>query len=179
MSLDIRWLAPAAIIVAASPQCLAAKYMSLEQAQALIFAQAQEFVPAPVTLTPEQIGRIEQQSGVKTRVPEQHVWQARAAGKLVGWFIVDQVIGKHELITYAVGINPDGTVRQFQVIEYREAYGYQVRELKWRDQFVGKTLADPLKVGFDIANISGGTLSSHHVTEGIKRLLAFHQVVLR
>ena len=179
MSLDIRWLAPAAIIVAVSPQCLAAKYMSLEQAQSLIFAQAQEFVPANVTLTPEQIERIEQQAGVKVRVPQQFVWQARAGGKLLGWFIVDQVVGKHELITYAVGINADGSVRQFQVIEYREAYGYQIRELKWRDQFVGKTLADPLKVGTDIVNISGGTLSSHHVSDGIKRLLAFHQVVLR
>jgi len=58
MSLDIRWLAPAAIIVAVSPQCLAAKYMSLQQAQSLIFAQAKEFVPANVTLTPEQIERI-------------------------------------------------------------------------------------------------------------------------
>ena len=180
MTLDIRWLAPAAIAAAsASPLCFAAKYMSLDQAQSLIFAQAQEFVPAPVTLTPEQIERIERESGVKVRVPQQHVWQARAGGKLLGWFIVDQVIGKHELITYALGINPDGSVRQFQIMEYREGYGYQVRELKWRDQFVGKTLADPLKVGVDIANISGGTLSSHHVTEGIRRLLAFHRVVLQ
>jgi len=180
MSLDIRWLAPAAIvIVSSSPHALAAKYMSLEQAQALIFAQAQEFVPANVTLSPEQIARIERLSGVKVRVPEQHVWEARAAGKLVGWFILDQVIGKHELITYALGINPDGSVRQMQVIEYLETYGSQVRYLKWRDQFVGKTLADPVKVDSAIANISGATLSSQHVTDGIRRLLAFHQVVLR
>jgi Na+-translocating ferredoxin:NAD+ oxidoreductase RnfG subunit len=178
VSLDIRWLAPAAIVIAA-PQCFATNYMSLEQAQALIFAQAQEFVPAVVRLTPEQVERIERQSGVKVRVREQHVWQARAGGKLLGWFIVDEVIGKHDLITYAVGINLDGSVRQMQVIEYREAYGYQVRELKWRDQFVGKTISDPLMVGTDIVNISGGTLSSQHVTDGIKRLLAFHQVVLR
>ncbi len=180
MPLDIRWIAPAAIIASATaPHCLAAKYMSLEQAQALIFVQAQEFVPAPVMLSPEQIARIERESGVKVRVPQQQVWEARAGGKRLGWFIVDQVIGKHELITYALGINPDGSVRQFQVIEYLENYGYQVRELKWRDQFVGKTLADPLKVGVDIANISGGTLSSQHVTEGIRRLLAFHRVVLQ
>ena len=179
MTLDIRWLAPAAIIVAVSPQCLAAKYMSLEQAQLLVFAQAQEFVPANLTLTPEQIAHIEQQAGVKVRVPQQFVWQARAGGKQLGWFIVDQVIGKHELITYAVGINLGGSARQFQVIEYREAYGFQIRELKWRDQFVGKTLADPLKVGTDIANISGGTLSSQHITDGIKRLLALHHFVLR
>jgi len=179
MSLDIRWLAPAALFTVASPQCIAAQYMSLEQAQGLIFAQAQEFVPAPVTLTPNQIERIERQSGVRVRSPQQRVWQARAGGKLLGWLIVDQVIGKHELITYAVGINPDGSMRQFQVIEYREAYGSQVRYLEWRDQFVGKTSADPLELGSDIVNISGATMSCQHMTEGIKRLLVFYQVALR
>jgi electron transport complex protein RnfG len=179
MSLDIRWLAPAAILTAASPQCFAHQYMSFAQAQALIFAQAQEFVAAPVTLTSEQIERIAGQSGVKVRTPQQQVWQARAAGKLLGWLIVDQVIGKHELITYAVGINLDGSLRQFQILEYREAYGSQVRELKWRDQFVGKTAADPLELGSDIVNISGATMSCQHVTDGIKRLLVFYQVALR
>jgi Na+-translocating ferredoxin:NAD+ oxidoreductase RnfG subunit len=178
MSLDIRWLAPAAIFSAASPQCIAAQYMSLEQAQGLIFAQAQEFVFAPVTLTADQVDRIERQSGARVRNPQQQVWQARAAGKLVGWFILDQVIGKHELITYALGINLDGSMRQFQIIDYREAYGYQVRNLNWRDQFVGKTAADPLEVGTDIVNISGATMSCRHVTEGIKRLLVFYQVAL-
>ena len=179
MSLDIRWLAPAAVFAAASPQCFAAQYMSLEQAQALIFAQAQEFAPMPVTLTPDQIERIERQSGVRVRSPQQRVWQARAAGKLLGWLIVDQVIGKHELITYALGINPDGSMRQFQVLEYREAYGSQVRYLEWRDQFVGKTAADPVELGTDIVNISGATMSCRHMTEGIKRLLVFYQVALR
>lgn len=179
MSFDIRWLAPAAIVVAASPQCFAVQYMSLAQAQALIFSQAQEFVAAPVTLTADQIERIERQSGVNVRVPQQQVWQARAAGNLLGWVILDQVIGKHDLITYAVGINVDGSLRQFQVIEYREAYGYQVRELKWRDQFVGKTASDSLELGTDILNISGATMSCRHVTAGIKRLLVFAQVALR
>jgi Na+-translocating ferredoxin:NAD+ oxidoreductase RnfG subunit len=178
MSLDIRWLAPAAILSAAAPQCIAAQYMSLEQAQGLIFAQAQEFVPTPVMLSPEQIQRIEKASGVQVRTTKQQVWQARSGGALLGWFIIDQVIGKHELITYAVGINPDGKLRQFQILDYREAYGYQVRELKWRDQFVGKTLADPLEVGTDIVNISGATLSCRHVTEGIRRLLALYQIAL-
>ncbi|MEO8007921.1 MAG: FMN-binding protein, partial [Betaproteobacteria bacterium] len=100
-------------------------------------------------------------------------------GKMIGWFFVDQVIGKHEFITYALGLNADGSVRQFQIIEYKEAYGYQVRELKWRDQFVGKTLESPLQVGTDIGNISGATLSVRHITDGIKRLLFLHQSVLR
>lgn len=179
MTLDIRWFTSAAIIAVAATPGIAAQYMSVEQARALIFAQAQEFVAAPISLTAEQIQRVAQQSGVDVRSAHYKIWQAQAAGKLLGWFIIDQVIGKHEYITYAVGINPDGTLRQFQIIDYREAYGYQIRELKWRDQFVGKTIADKLEVGVDIGNISGATLSCRHVTDGIKQLLALHHNVLR
>ena len=180
MPVEIRWLAPAAaILAAAAPNCIGAQYMTLEQAQMLIFQAAKEFVPAPLTLSPEQIQRIEQVSGVKVRSPKQQLWQARAGDAMLGWLILDQVIGKHELITYALGINPDGTLRQFQILEYREAYGSQVRYLKWRDQFVGKSAADPVELDVDIVNISGATLSCRHVTEGIKRLLVLYQVALR
>lgn len=178
MTLDIRWLAPVAM-VAVSSQCIAAKYMSVDQARGLIFPSADEYVEKPVQLTPEQMQEIDKLSGVKGRTAQQQVWQALSKGKMIGWFFIDQVIGKHELITYALGINADGSVRQFQVIEYLEAYGSQVRLLNWRDQFVGKTVESPLRVDSDIANISGATLSAHHVTDGIKRLLFLHQSVLR
>jgi len=178
MSLDVRWALPAAII-AAAPMCYAAKYMTLEQARSIIFPQADEYVAVPVQLTPDQMEKIDRLSGVAGRSANQQVWRAQAKGALVGWFIVDQVIGKHELITYAVGINGDGTVRQVEIVEYLEAYGYQVRAPKWRDQFVGKTVESPLQVGTDIGNISGATLSVRHVTDGIKRLLVLHQTALR
>ena len=66
-----------------------------------------------------------------------------------------------------------------QIIEYLEVYGSQVRYPNWRDQFVGKTVKSPLRLDEDIANIAGATLSSRHVTDGIKRLLFLHQAVLR
>ena len=37
-----------------------------------------------------------------------------------GLFIVDKVVGKHEYITIAVGINANGTVKQIEVMEYKE-----------------------------------------------------------
>ncbi|MEO8039956.1 MAG: FMN-binding protein [Betaproteobacteria bacterium] len=178
MTLDIRWLIPCAI-VAAAPQCYAARYMSVEQARMLIFAQADEYVATPVQLTPEQMLQLDKLSGVAGRTPNQQVWKALSKGTLLGWFIIDQVIGKHEFITYAAGINADGTLRQFQIIEYLEAYGYQVRDVRWRDQFVGKKVDSPLQVGVDIGNISGATMSCRHLTDGIKRLLFLHQIALR
>ena len=178
MTLDIRWLAPAAIVAMVSADCIALPYMSFAQAQALIFPEAKEFVPAPVTMTPEQMARIEKTSGVKVLSPNQRVWLAQADGNTIGWFIIDEVLGKKEFMIYGVGIDIHGVVRQIQIINYRENYGYEVRGAKWREQFVGKTLADPVELTVDIKNISGSTLSSRHVTEGVKRLLAFQQVVL-
>ncbi len=172
----MRWLVPVAICVAA-PQCLAAKYMTIEQAQAAIFPLADEFASYPLQLTPQQVQDIDKLSGVTGRTPQ--VWRALAKGKPTGWFFVDRVIGKHELITYALGINPDGSVQQVQVLEYLEAFGSQVRYPKWNGQFVGKTVKDPVNIESDIEHLLGATLSSRHMTDGIRRLLFLHQAVLR
>jgi len=179
MSLSIRWLAPAAVCVAASPACFAIQYLGVEQAQALIFPDAREFVRADARLTPDQIKAIEAKSGMRVRAAEQRVWQARTEGKLLGWFIVDEVLGKHEFITYAAGLSADGSVRQIEVMDYRENYGYEIRNPVWRRQFAGKRLGDKLKLDEDIKNISGATLSCRHITDGIKRLLALYEVALR
>jgi Na+-translocating ferredoxin:NAD+ oxidoreductase RnfG subunit len=54
-----------------------------------------------------------------------------------------------------------------------------VAEQQWRQQFVGKTAHDPLKLNRDIQNISGATLSSKHITDGVKRVMYFYQVALK
>jgi len=71
-----------------------------------------------------------------------------------------------------VSIDPGGRIRRVDILQYRESYGGEVRSPSWLAQFVGKTSTSPLKVGSDIRNISGATLSSLHVTEGVKRVLA-------
>lgn len=89
------------------------------------------------------------------------------------------MVGKHEFITYAVALNANGSVREIEIMDYRESYGYEVRNPEWRKQFVGKTTADPLLLNEDIRNISGATLSSRHVTDGVKRVLATYAVALK
>jgi len=93
-------------------------------------------------------------------------------GAPLGYVVVDDVIGKFELISYAVGLGTDGTVRQIEVLSYRESHGHEIRLPAWRKQFVGKGASAPIRVGEDIANISGATLSCSHVTEGVKRIVA-------
>jgi uncharacterized protein with FMN-binding domain len=104
-----------------------------------------------------------------------NVWRTSNGGV----FVVDRVVGKHEFITMAVGINANGTVKQIEIMDYRESYGYEVRDAAWRAQFVGKNANSQLQLDADIKNISGATLSSKHVTDGVKRILQKYQSSLK
>lgn len=177
---DSWYCIPAIIIpaVMATP-AFAVQYLSLEQAQKTLFPSAEQFEPVSILLTVEQRRAIESNSGVKVRVNEIKAWRAKQSGKATGWFLLDEVIGKHELITYAVAIAVDGTVQGVEILDYRESHGGAVRSAKWRAQFIGKKVGSPVQLDDDIKNLSGATLSSLHLTEGVRRLLATHQAALK
>jgi Na+-translocating ferredoxin:NAD+ oxidoreductase RnfG subunit len=176
-------LTPIAIILpaalAAAPVLHAAEYLSVPLAQKELFPDADRFVDAAVHVNDVQRDEIKKLSGLRQREASQPVWRAEKSGTLLGWFIVDEVVGKHEFITYAAAISPGGNVLGIEIIAYRETYGYQVRDARWRDQFKGKTLKDRFKLDDDITNITGATLSSRNVMNGVKRLLALAQVALK
>jgi Na+-translocating ferredoxin:NAD+ oxidoreductase RnfG subunit len=112
-----------------------------------------------VKLTKELRKAIEKASGVRVRLAEQKVWRVTRAEARAGWFIVDEVIGKHEFITYALALNTDGSVKSVEVMDYRENYGSEIRRADWRRQFLGKRNGAKLELDEDIQNISGATLS--------------------
>ncbi|MBV8971263.1 MAG: FMN-binding protein [Sphingomonadaceae bacterium] len=172
-----RFLLAVAPLAVVSP-AYATTYLTVEQAQAAIFPGA-AMTPDPRTLTPDQAKAIAKAAGVKPLSPALKAWKVAAAdGKSAGWFIVDEVVGKHEFITFAVGIDAAGAVRGIEILDYREVYGGEVRAPAWRAQFTGKTAASAMVLDHDIRNISGATLSSRHVTDGVKRLLVTAQLVL-
>ena len=148
-------------------------YLSVEQAQKLMFPDA-TFTADFQKLSDEQAKAIEKATGVNVLNRDLQVWRVSTGG----WFIVDQVIGKHEFIPFAVGLDADGAVKSIEILEYREAYGGQVRNPAWRAQFQGKRNGAPLALRKDIQNISGASLSCRHITDGVKRILATHAAVL-
>ena len=163
----------APLAVATVSSGFAVTYLNVEQAQAAIFP-GQSFSAYPLQLSDAQRKTIEQESRVRLTGTPPRIWQLKEGG----WFIVDEVIGKHEFITYAVGLTRDGAVKGIEIMDYRESYGGQVRDPKWRAQFVGKKNGAPLLLDRDIKNISGATLSSRHLSDGVRRVLALHHVAL-
>ena len=174
MRTTIHWIALPALVTGATCPAWAVTYLSVEQARHAIFPQA-SVQKLEVQLNPDQRKAIEKTSGVKVRAPKLEVWKVEGGG----WFFVDEVIGKHEFITYALGLNADGSVKQIEVMDYRENYGGEVRRPEWRGQFAGKKHGAKFQLDDDIKSISGATMSCRHIAEGVKRLLATYELVLK
>jgi hypothetical protein len=146
----MQWTTPAALVMSVGSAAHAVQYLSITEAQRHAFPAATNFAV----------------------VQSDRIWRAEAGGRVVGFFIFDRVIGKHLYIDYSVALDPSGRIRQIDILQYRESYGGEIRGPSWLAQFVGKTNSSSLQVGVDIRNISGATLSCHHVTEGVKRIMA-------
>lgn len=169
-------------VLAAGAACapaFATQYLSLEQAQRLMFPDASNFREQNLALTLAQMRQVEKLAGLPARSTHWRVFAAYKGEAALGHMILDDVIGKFELISYAVGLNLDATVRQVEILTYRESHGGEIRNPAWRRQFVGKQAQTGLAVGEGIANISGATLSATHVTDGVRRIAAIGQVALK
>lgn len=155
----------------------ATDYLTAEQAQRLIFPGADQFEPRNSLLEPALVQKL---GGSSAFANGHFSWtRVRKNGQTLGVVAMDEVVGKFERIGYAVGINADGSIRQIEILSYRESHGGEVRLPAWREQFAGKTATDALSVGEDIANISGATLSCTHITDGVRRLVTVFEALRR
>lgn len=169
---QMQWLLPAAAALVAAPAG-ATTYFTLKQVQQQLYPR-QALTPLAITLSAAQAKAVQKAGGVRVRELALKVWRAANGG----WFYLDQVLGKHEMITYALALDASGAVSGLEIVDYRETYGGAVRNPKWRAQFTGKRVGAPLKLDADIVNLSGATLSSAHIADGVRRLLATHQLVV-
>lgn len=105
-------------------------------------------------------------------VDSAQVFRISRDGSLLGFAQVRNVKGKEQPITYLVATDSADALRDIDILVYREAYGGEVAYEAWRKQFRGKTTAAPLRLGKDIRNVSGATISSNAVTRAVRETLA-------
>jgi len=128
-----------------------------------------------IILTEEQIDTIESVANVHVWSNTFQAWQTETGG----WFLVDQVVGKHEMIDMAIALTFDGRIKGLRVMTYVESYGDEVKHPNWLAQFLGRNNSEHLKLDKQIDNISGATLSCRHITDGVNRWTHTWDQVLR
>jgi hypothetical protein len=169
----------AALVIPPAQVAIAADYLSVEAAQRGFFAQADRFDEVVLALNAEQKQAVTQLAGPQPPHRALRAWKAMRSNDVVGYVFVDEVLGRQDMITYAVAIDPSGKMTPVEVLSYRESHGGEIRGTAWRRQFDGRQGLDHLRFGTDIKNIAGATLSCEHVTQGVRWVTALWQVTLR
>lgn len=150
----------------------------LRRGAAVLAFAAGPAVVAAQSVPPARLAKsIERVYGADARidtvmVDRAQVYRVSRAGALLGFAQVRNVKGKEQPITYLVAMDTADALRDIDVLVYREAYGGEVAYEPWRKQFRGKTAEAPLRLGKDIRNISGATISSNAVTRGVRQAVA-------
>jgi Na+-translocating ferredoxin:NAD+ oxidoreductase RnfG subunit len=149
-------------------------YASVEQAQKVLFPN-KALNKTPIIITDDLQEKMRAASSIRHPFQGERIWKTIDGN----WLVVDEVVGKHEMITYAVALSSTGSILGVEILEYVESYGYEVADPQWRKQFISKTFQDPIKLNQDIQNIGGATLSCKHITDGIKRITVLHELALK
>lgn len=168
------WQSVAVVAAAALPAqfAVAATYLTTEAAQRSLFPEAQSFDDLKLAPSADEQQKILKAAGPQAPHGALHAWTARRGDAVLGYVFIDEVIGRQDFITYAVGIDSAGKLRPVEILEYRESHGGEIRNKRWLQQFGGRADLDHLRFRTDIKNIAGATLSSEHVTAGVRRILA-------
>jgi Na+-translocating ferredoxin:NAD+ oxidoreductase RnfG subunit len=76
-----------------------------------------------------------------------------------------------------VVIGPEGEVRSLRVLAFHEPLEYKPTN-RWYRQFENKSIDSPLRLGGDVHGVVGATLSARATTRGVRRALAFYEVLI-
>jgi FMN-binding domain len=156
-------------------------YLREQDAPRALFGEGVSSVRKTLELTPPELAELSRILGRKIEVrsyPYLEVWSNEPKRLLGSIFLLD-VIGQNLPITFAVGVKADGSLQDIEVMVYREPHGDEIRERRFRAQFAGKKLQDPLLVGKDIDAISGATISSNSAAYAARKGLALADLLRR
>ncbi len=164
-------------LVAPGPALGNQAYLRESEAPRAIFPEGTSSVRRSLDLTDAELGALSRELGRRVEVRSYPYLEVASDRGAVGFIFVLDVLGQTLPITFAVGVGRDGALRDVQVMVYREPRGEEVQEARFRRQFTGKRLKDPIALGKDIDAITGATISSRSATYAARKGLALVQIL--
>lgn len=158
----------------------AEELIGVEQALAKVFKKATGIERTDVALTPDQIVLIEKSAEIQfdqTHATHIIYYTARDAHGILGYVFEDTVQGKWGPIHYALAVDPRGTILEVVILDYQEIRGRPIAKKRFLRQYQKKSIGDPLRLRSDIDGITGATISSRSLTDGVRKLLNVFDVL--
>ena len=153
-------------------------FYSRQEALDLAFPEADRVEKRTFILTSEQVEQIEKRSRSSLDTKLATLYTGYKDGELMGYAHIDVHTVRTKPEGFMVVLDPEGRVRSLRVLAFHEPLDYLPTE-RWYSQFNGKSLAEPLRVGRDVHGVVGATLSARAATRGVRRALAYYDVLIR
>lgn len=150
-------------------------FMKRDQALKTAFPDAAEIEKNKIYLSSEQSKEIESMAHAKNDSKLYIIYEAKNEEKTLGYAIIDTHTLRTKTETVMFVLNPDGSLRQTEVLAFFEPPDYQAGA-NWMALFEDKTAEDGLKPGKDIPNITGATITANSLSQATRRILAVFKV---
>jgi len=152
--------------------------MTRDEALKLAFPNADRIEKKTVFLTEVQTKKIEDIAKSKLESKLYIFYVGKKGKETLGYAVIDTHLLRTVTETIMIVVNPDGTIRQLEILAFFEPPDYMPGK-NWVHQFSRKTLDDSLRIGKGIPNITGATITSNSMIRAVRRVMAVFQVAVQ
>lgn len=168
----------AAIVLVGCPTSGAAKvFFSRSEALELAFPDADRVESKTHVLDDAQAEQIRQlaHADIDTRLVK--IYTGYRGKDVVGYAVIDVHNVRTLPEAFLVVLDPAGSVRTLRILAFHEPLEFLPSD-RWYRQFDRKSLGEPIRLGYDVHGVVGATLSARATTEGVRRALAYYEVLI-
>jgi len=153
-------------------------FYSQSEALKLAFPDAEEVASNTFILDDAQVERIESLAKCELDTKLVKIYTGMREGRVLGHALIDIHNVRTMPEAFMIVLSPAGEVRSLRVLAFHEPLEYKPTN-RWYSQFDNQSIGAPLRVGGDIHGVVGATLSAHATTRGVRRALAYYEVLLQ
>lgn len=161
-----------------STSLYAGVYLTEEEALTSAFPQADEIKKKRVIILDEQAEKIESRLRIKGAKRTFTYYEGIEGARTQGYAVIKTAFSKLSFFTFMVVIDSVRVIKQVEILSYWELRGTEIRQKRFLEQFKGKTIQDQLRLNSDIDAITGATISCQAITNGVREILTYLDVLL-
>ena len=153
-------------------------FYAKDEALKVAFPEADRVEMRTFILKDTEVQKAEQLARTRIESKLFTFYVGKKAGAVIGYAAIDTHTVRTLPETFMVVLSPEGRVRTALILAFHEPPEYLASE-RWLKQFQDKELSSELGIGRDIAGIAGSTLTSQAIGQGVRKVLALFQILIK
>ncbi len=153
-------------------------FYSRSEALQLAFPDAEHVESKTHVLDEAQLEQIQGLAKCKLDSKLVKIYTGMRDGEVIGYALIDVHNVRTLPEAFMVVLSPAGEVRSLRVLAFHEPLEYKPTN-RWYRQFDNKSIDARLRLGGDVHGVVGATLSARATTRGVRRALAYYQVLIQ